>query len=390
LPKGADLFQGEEEMNAGKILKRASVWLAVLIASATGVANDARAADLDYGKPGEPVHLVVGYQPYYSEAWSGAVINGLQLWKKYLPAGSTVEFHIGLQGSIIVNSMLAGKASLGYLGDMPAIVGATKRNIADLRILANIGLGHDQCNVFFVRNDAPQFADAKAIVAWLSGKTVASPKGSCADRFAQAVFQKDKTTPSAYLNQSIEVITSGFRVGKIDGAALWEPTASRLVAEGLGRRVASGYNFDEPDGAFLDARADLIKQRPDVIKEWLETELAAELFLADPANATKVAELLKGQTTGFTEKELWQAEFGAYPASIGGGPIRLTLPFGFSQNALALIAKDTAFLHSIKSIAIEKLPDDAILPQYTADVLKEHKLSIPVGEIKGSPETAFK
>ncbi len=294
-----------------------------------------------------------------------------------LPAGSTVEFHVGLQGAIIVNAMLAGKASLGYLGDMPAIVGATKRNIADLRILANIGLGHDECNVFFVRSDAPQFADAKAAVAWLNGKTVATPKGSCSDRFAQAVFQKNNVTPSAYLNQSIEVITSGFRVGKIDGAVLWEPTASRLVAEGLARRVASGYNFNEPDGAFLDARADLIKQRPDVIKAWLETELDAELFLADPKNASKVAELLKAQTTGFTQKELWQAVFGSYPAASGGGPIRLTLPFGFSKDALALIAKDTAFLHSVKSIAVEKLADDAILPDYTAEVLKERKLTVP-------------
>jgi NitT/TauT family transport system substrate-binding protein len=361
-----------------------------LAATNLSITNNAQAADLDYGKPGDPIHLIVGYQPYYSEAWSGAVINGLQLWKKYLPAGSTVEFHIGLQGAIIVNAMLAGKASLGYLGDMPAIVGATKRNVADLRILANIGLGHDECNVFFVRNDAPQFTDAKAAVAWLNGKTVATPKGGCADRFAQAVFQKQKVTPGAYLNQSIEVITSGFRAGKIDGAALWEPTASRLVADGLARRVASGYNFDEPDGAFLDARADLIKQRPDIIKEWLETELDAELFLADPKNASKVAELLKGQTTGFTQKELWQAEFGAYPVTSGGGPIRLTTPFGFSKDALALIAKDTAFLHSIKSIAVEKLADDAILPDYTAEILKERKLTVPVGVIKSAPDTAFR
>ncbi len=369
-------------------VKRVAIW--ALAGLGFAAANNVQAADLDYGKPGDPVHLVVGYQPYYSEAWSGAVINGLQLWKKYLPAGSSVEFHIGLQGSIVVNSMLAGKASLGYLGDMPAIVATTKRSVADLRIIANIGLGHDQCNVFFVRNDAPQFADAKSAVAWLDGKTVASPKGSCADRFAQSVFQKQKVTPSAYLNQSIEVITSGFRVGKIDGAVLWEPTASRLVAEGLARRVASGYNFDEPDGAFLDARADLIKQRPDVIKAWLKTELDAELFLADPANAIKVAELVKAQTTGFTQKELWQAEFGAYPASSGGGPLRLTLPFGFSKGALALIVRDTAFLHSIKSIDTQKLADDAVLPDLTAEILKERKLSVPVGVIKGSPETAFR
>jgi NitT/TauT family transport system substrate-binding protein len=387
----ADYQTGENSVSL--FLKRLGILaLAGLGFAATNLAvtNDAQAADLDYGKPGDPIHLIVGYQPYYSQAWSGAVINGLQLWKKYLPAGSTVEFHVGLQGAIIVNAMLAGKANLGYLGDMPAIVGATKRNVADLRILANIGLGHDSCNVFFVRNDAPQFADAKAAVAWLNGKTVATPKGSCSDRFAQSVFQKQKVTPSAYLNQSIEVITSGFRVGKIDGAVLWEPTASRLVAEGLARRVASGYNFNEPDGAFLDARADLIKQRPDVIKEWLETELDAELFLADPKNASKVAELLKGQTTGFTQKELWQAAFGAYPVANGGGPIRLTLPFGFSKDALALIARDTAFLHSVKSIAVAKLADDAVLPAYTAEVLKERKLTIPVGEIRSTPETAFR
>lgn len=366
-----------------------SLWAAVIFACFVTAGDHAAAADLDYGKPGDPIHLVVGYQPYYSEAWSGNVIAGLQLWKKYLPAGSTVEFRTGLQGAIIVNAMLAGKESIGYLGDMPAIVAATKRDVADLRIIANIGLGHDQCNVFFVRNDAPQFSDPKAAVRWLNDKTVATPRGRCSDRFAQAVFQKQKVTPSAYLNQNIEVITSGFRVGKIDGAVVWEPVVARLVAEGLARRVASGYNFDEIDGAFLDARADLIKQRPDVIKAWLETELAAELFLADPKNAARVADILEKQTIGFTRKELWQAEFGSYPPRTGG-PIRLTLPFGFSKDALTLIAKDTAFLHAIKSIAIDKLPDDAVLPDLTAGVLKEHKLGVPVGEIKSQPESDFK
>src|ERR1700758_2197109 len=54
-----------------------------------------------FGRPGEPIHLVVGYQPYYSEAWSGVVVNGLGLWKKYLPPNSTVDFNLGLQGAII-------------------------------------------------------------------------------------------------------------------------------------------------------------------------------------------------------------------------------------------------------------------------------------------------
>lgn len=353
-----------------------------------GGAGRARAADLDYGKPGTPIHLVVGYQPYYSESWSGVVINGLHLWKKYLPAGSTVEFRIGLQGSIIVNAMLAGKESIGYLGDMPAIVGATKRNIADLRLVANIGLSHDQCNIFFVRNSAPKFATPLAALHWLNGRTVAVPKGSCTDRFARAVFRKEDIKPAAYLNQNIEVITSGFRADKLDGAVIWEPTASLLVAEHLARRVASGNDVGESDGAFIDMRDDLIRERPDVVKDWLEAELDAERYLAAPGNARSVARMAREQTAGFKEDVLWQALFGTYPSSVGGAPVRLTIPFGFTPRSLDLIKRATAFLHTIKSISTPQLPPGAVLPQFTAAVLKARGLQAPVGVIKAEPGTA--
>jgi NitT/TauT family transport system substrate-binding protein len=367
----------------------ATIAFAALIGSAQPGPRPAAASEIDYGKPGEPIHLAVGYQPYYSESWSGVVINGLELWKKHLPPGSTVEFNIGLQGSIIVNAMLAGKESIGYLGDMPAIVATTKRQVGDLRIVASIGLGYDECNVIFVRNDAPQFANADEAVAWLDGKTVASPKGSCADRFARAVFDKKHVNPTAYLNQSIEVITSGFRAGKLDGAVLWEPTATRLAEESLARRVGAGNNFDERDGAFIDMRADLIQQRPDVVKGWLEAELEAEQYLADPKNAVGVAELAQAQTTGFQKKELWRSLFGAYSAEVGGAPIRLTLPFGFTAPALEHIKKATTFLFTIKSIDTPELAPDAVLPNLTADILKERGLTAPVGEIKAQPDSAL-
>jgi NitT/TauT family transport system substrate-binding protein len=360
------------------------------VAPASASAEPAASGTLDYGKPGEPVHLVVGYQPYYSEAWSGVVINGLGLWKKHLPAQSTVEFKVGLQGAIIVNAMLAGKQHIGYVGDMPAIVGATKRSVADLRIVANIGLGHDQCNVFLTRKDAPQFSDGAAAVKWLDGKTVAVPKGSCTDRFARAVFKKQNINPGEYLNQNIELITSGFRSNKLDGAVVWEPTASRLVAEGLARRVATGNDFGENDGAFIDARADLIQQRPDVIKAWLEAELEAEQFLADPKNGHEVARLAKAQTTGFDEKVLWQALFGAYPSSVGGSAQRLTIPFGFTPDGLELIKRSTAFLYEVKSIAIPELAADAVQPQFTEQILADRHLHAPVGSIAASTEVASK
>ena len=88
------------------------------------------------------------------------------------------------------------------------------------------------------------------------------PKGSCTDRFAQAVFKRYNIEPSEYLNQSIEVITSGFRANKLDAAVIWEPTASRLVQENLARKVATGASVNENDGGFMVMPQALIEQRP--------------------------------------------------------------------------------------------------------------------------------
>src|SRR5262245_63735449 len=65
--------------------------------------------------PAESVHLTVGYQPYDTISYSAVVIRGLELWKKHLPPGSTVDFESALQGAIIVNAMLADKQQIGYL-----------------------------------------------------------------------------------------------------------------------------------------------------------------------------------------------------------------------------------------------------------------------------------
>src|SRR4030088_3336084 len=220
-------------------------------AAAVMLGGTAQAADINFGKPGEPVELVVGYQPYYTQSWSGVIMRGKKFYEKYLPAGSKVEFQIGLQGAIIVNNMLAGKQHIGYMGDMPSIVSTTKAEVADIRIVANLGLAFDQCNIFLARNDAPKFQDATQALRWLDGKIVAVPKGSCTDRYAQATFKKLGINPSEYLNQSIEVITSGFRAGKLDAAVIWEPTASRLVLDKLARKVATGASVDENDGGFV-------------------------------------------------------------------------------------------------------------------------------------------
>lgn len=376
----------------GNLRNRVCRMVSTLLAAAacTLAAGVAQAGDINFGKAGEPVQLVVGYQPYYTESWSGVVMRGKKFYEKYLPKGSKVDFAVGLQGAVVVNAMLAGKQHIGYVGDMPGIVSTTKQQVADIRIVAALGLGKDQCNIFLARKDAPNFASPKEALKWLNGKNVAVPKGSCTDRFAQETFKKEGISPGAYLNQNIEVITSGFRAGKLDAAVVWEPTASRLVQEGLAKRVASGTAVDESDGGFLTMREDLIRTRPDVVKAWLNAELDAQLFLADPANAQEIARMAMEQTTGFTERALWSSMFLRYPDSAGGVDQRLLLPFTITPEVQALITDATAFLFAIKSINVDKLRPEAVMPELTQAVLKERGLTSPVGTVKALPESAYK
>jgi NitT/TauT family transport system substrate-binding protein len=335
----------------------AAVTALALVTAGCGATGSVGSGGL--GEKGEPVTLTVGYQPYYAESWSGLVLREKAFWRKHLPEGSKVEFQVGLQGSVIVSQMLAGKQQIGYMGDMPAIVGTSKRPQRDLRIVGTLGLASDQCAVFLVRNDAPEFADQAEAVKWMDGKVVATPQGSCTDRIAQATFKQEGVEPKEYLNQPLDVIASGFESDKIDAAIVWEPTASRLVNAGIARRVASGSLLGAQDAGFLVMSKALLDERPDVAEGWLRAELEAQRFLADPANADEIAAIAKGQTQGFTEQDLWDALYKTWPPAQGGSEdgVRIRLPFVVPEAARTHIADAAEFLQEIDAIGGELPPD---------------------------------
>jgi len=214
---------------------------------------------------------------------------------------------------------------------------------------------------------------------------VAVPKGSCTDRFAQATFKKFNIQPKEYLNQNIEVITSNFRAGKLDAAVMWEPTTSRLVGDGLARLIATGKSVQENDGGLLGMRYDLIRSRPDVVKAWLQAELDAQLFIADPKNAPEVIKMAKEQTTGFSEKVLWTSLYGRHADNAGGGEVRNIMHFTFTPEARELISRAATFLHSIKSINTPQVRAEAIDAKWSEEVLKERGLKAPIGQVKALP-----
>ena len=337
------------------------------------------------GEKDEPVTLTVGYQPYYAESWSGLILRDKKFYEKYLPKGSKVNFQVGLQGSIITGQLLAGKEQIGYMGDMPAIVGTSKRSTRDLRIVGTLGLASDQCAVFLTRNDAPAFADQRAAIKWMDGKTVATPQGSCTDRIAQATFKQEGVKPKEYLNQALDVISSNFESGKIDAAIVWEPTASRLVNAGIAKRVGSGSLLDTLDAGFLVMSKQLLDDRPDVVEGWLKAELDAQRYLADPANADEIAAIAKQQTQGFEEQDMWDALYKTWPADKGGSAdgVRIRLPFVVPPDAREHIDESASFLSEIKALGTPELPPDVVDDSIAQRVLGNADAP---GEIKAQTE----
>src|SRR5665213_666373 len=335
----------------------------------------------DYGKIGDPVHLVIGYQPYYTQAWSAVIQKEMKPWEKYLPKGSTVSWEVGLQGAIVGNAMLADKNDIGYMGDMPTIVAISKRDIRELRMVAVLGLANDQCSVFLSRNEAPDYKTPEEAVKWWNGKRIAVAKGSCTDRSGQEVMRKFNIKPSQYLNQNIEVQTSNFKAGRLDGSIMWEPTASKIVMEGIAKRIGDTKMIGKLDGGFMAMQYELIKQRPDVVKGWLEAELDADLYWAKPENYMKVVEMAHKNTQGFSEEVLWMSMAGKYPKVMGGGDVRNIMYYGINDEVRSMMKDATAFLHEIKVLPMAELPPDLVDSSWTDEILKRRGLTVPLAKI---------
>ena len=346
-------------------------------------------AEVGFGKPGEPVNLVIGYQPYYTESWSGVVINGKDLWKKYLPKGSTAKFEIGLQGSVIVGKLLGEKNHIGYMGDMPAIVSSMREKQVDLRMISVLGTSKQQCNIFLVPNNAPKFKSGMDAVKWMDGKLIAAPHGACTDRFALLAFEQAGIKPSKYLNMNIENITKNLEAGKIAGAAIWEPTASKIEMAGIARRGATGADFagdDAGDAGFLVMMNEIIQTRPDVHRGWLEAELDAQLFLADLGNANAVSKMADDQTEGIKRKVLWASLY-----RDEGRVNKLTLDFIFNDKVTTMLKASTAFLAKKKKFGKRKaLRPESVWDDMARKILKERGLKSPLGKIDGVPLSEYR
>ncbi|MEG2004965.1 MAG: ABC transporter substrate-binding protein [Bilophila sp.] len=317
--------------------------------------------------------FVVGFQPYDTISYQAIINAELGLWRKYTPAGTKIEFQPALQGTVVANNMLADKAQVGYMSVMPASILCSKPKQAQIQMVATLGMSNTRCSVILVQKDAPEFKSNEELARWLDGKVIAAPKGSASDQYLRRFFEKYNVKPGEYLNQSIEVIVTNFRIGKLDAASLWEPTLSRIateVGDGSARIVADGRACDNSDLGILTMRADFIAKHRDVAKGYLRAELEAQRFMLDPANWEQVIEMVAKYATGIPKKVLWYSLYGQVPAN-SSDPVREWKSFYFGEREKQNIATVAPFLHQAKVISMDKLPEGTVDDTLAREVFKE-------------------
>lgn len=336
----------------------------------------------------EPVHITYGYHPYWTGAWYGVILKNKELWKKYLPPGSTVRFEPHLTGPPMINAMLANKMQIGTMGDMPSLVLTTKQTVADLRLVSVTMFSNGQnCEKILVGKSAPQFKDYKEAMKWMTSKPFAYHKGTCTNRITESIIAQGGFKPSEILVMPIEVIASNFEAGKLAAGVMWEPHARRQVELGNARYASTSAPWGEKDANFTSMRQDFIEKNPEAAAGWLKAEIEALQFLIKyPRESAKI---IAGELTGYDERTVWAALYEANAPSIGGDPVNYVAKLNFDDEVMELMKKGYAFLHSIKVIESPEMPKNAINPEPLRQAMKEMGVSAPLGEIRGQPRSMF-
>jgi NitT/TauT family transport system substrate-binding protein len=329
----------------------------------------------------EPVHITYGYHPYWTGGWNGIVIKHKELWKKYLPAGSTVRFEPHLTGPPMVNAMLANKMQVGTMGDMPSLVATTKRSIGDIRLVSVPMYSTGQhCTKLLVRKDAPAFKNYKEAMAWMNGKPFSVHRGTCPNRIIESMIAKGAFKPSKIVYMPIEVIASNFESGKLDAAAMWEPHARRVVELGHARYASTSAPWGEADANFSLMRQDFIEKHPEAAAGWIKAEIEALRFMIEKPK--EMAQMVVDEVKGYDHKTAWKALYEGLPDEFGGTAENYVAKMVFDDDMLTLMKKGYAFLQQIKVIKEGDVPKDPINDAPLKKALAEMNTKTPIGTIR--------
>jgi NitT/TauT family transport system substrate-binding protein len=252
----------------------------------------------------ETIRIAIGHQSMCTDTYTaGIVVKELGLLEKRLPHDGRyqdTEYEISWSdyssGGPITNQMLAGKLSIGVMGDYPLIVNGAKFQATDsLRTLYIAGTGYNlkgsgNAVVVPVASDAYKLTDLK-------GRSVSTPVGSAAWGMLLKALQ-DAQMPAASIelkNQAPSVGAANIATGKIDAHADFCPWPEIMEFRGTGRKIYDGSETGVPYLHGVVVRTDFAESYPELVVAFIQAiHDAGQWIKQDPLRAAELMEKWTG------------------------------------------------------------------------------------------------
>lgn len=223
------------------------------------------------------IQPVVGYLPAYILKDSGALEQALA------DAGYDVkvtytEYESGPPEN---EAFAAGLADIGLMGNVPALSGIASGQ--DRKIIG-IAYNGEATEAIII----PKNSDIKT-VADLKGKKIGLVVGSIAQNLVSAVFEKNGLNfdDVEFVNLSAGEQQQALANGQVDAVATWEPTISKLTADGSNVVLADGTGVFLGENPII-ARGAYVKSNPEIVQIFLdEYKKAAQLLTEDTEKYAK-------------------------------------------------------------------------------------------------------
>ncbi|GHO46621.1 ABC transporter substrate-binding protein [Ktedonospora formicarum] len=208
-------------------------------------------------------------------------------------------------GPALIEALFANSIDIGYVGPNPTINGYTQSKGSALRVIAGAASG----GASFIVN--PQVIKTPADLA---NKKLATPQLGNTQDVALRFYLQQHGLKTSDKGGNVQVVPTDnanilnlFKQGKIDGAWVPEPWATRLVDEGKGKVFLDERTL-WPNGQFVTTNVVVRKafydQHPDIVKKFLEAHVDTVTYIQNnPDDAKKI---VNNETKRITGKGLAQ------------------------------------------------------------------------------------
>lgn len=242
------------------------------------------------GNGSEPITVNLGYFPNLTHA---VALVGVERSTFQNALGPNVKLATKIfnAGPALIEALFAGDIDIGYVGPSPAINGYVKSHGEALRIIAGAASG----GALLIVRPGANIQTAKD----LANKKIADPQlGGTQDISLRYYLQQNGLKPAdkggnvQIIPTDNSTILSLFKQGKIDGAWVPEPWATRLIVEGNGKVLVDERTL-WPNGKFVTTlvvvRKAFLDAHPDLVNKFLQAHVdTIQYILSNPESAKSI------------------------------------------------------------------------------------------------------